>query len=505
MSVVVRFAPSPTGPLHIGGVRTALYNYCLARKEGGRFILRIEDTDQNRYTPGAEEYILEALTWCGITFDEGPHLGGAQGPYRQSERKALYAPYAHQLVEMGWAYYAFDTEEELQLMREKFQQAGLAAPQYNAITRQYMKNSLTLPKSEVQARLKDTPYVIRFMMPRQLEVRFYDEIRGWISVHTSQLDDKILLKSDGMPTYHLANIVDDHLMGVTHVIRGEEWLPSTPLHVLMYKAFGWDAPKMAHLPLLLRPDGGGKLSKRDGDLLGFPVYPIAWTDPVTGEHTLGFRERGVLPQALVNYLALLGWHPSQDREVFSLEELVEAFSLHRVSKAGARFNYEKALWFNQYYLRKAPTDTLMPLYTEQVQKAGFTPPPPQTCIALLEIAKERATLLPELFEETRFYFEAPTFPLEENLHKKLHPLFLQHLATYIQGLSDTPWEPTALEAYTKNFLETHHIPLGKTLPTLRILLTGRSSGPPLFSLIYLLGLETTRQRLAYALQQLSRV
>lgn len=504
MSVVVRFAPSPTGPLHIGGVRTALYNYCLARKEGGRFILRIEDTDQNRYTPGAEEYIIEALTWCGITFDAGPHLGGPEGPYRQSQR-TVYASYAHQLVEMGWAYYAFDTEEELQLMREKFRQAGLAAPQYNAITRQYMKNSLTLPKSEVQTRLKDTPYVIRFMMPRQLEIRFYDEIRGWISVHSSQLDDKILLKSDGMPTYHLANVVDDHLMGVTHVIRGEEWLPSTPLHIQMYKAFGWDPPKMAHLPLLLRPDGGGKLSKRDGDLLGFPVYPIAWTDPSTGELTLGFREKGFLPQALVNYLALLGWHPSQDKEIFSLEELVEAFSLHRVSKAGARFNYEKARWFNQYYIRNTPTDALLPLYMEQLQKANFTPPPPQTCIALLEIAKERATLIPELLQETQFYFQAPSFPLEENLQRKLLAPFLEYLSSYIEGLSDIAWEPTALEAYTKNFLEKHRIPMGKSFPTLRLLLTGKLSGPPLFSLIHLLGLHTTRQRLEYALQQLSQV
>jgi glutamyl-tRNA synthetase len=325
--MVVRFAPSPTGPLHIGGVRTALYNYLLARRHGGRFILRIEDTDHTRYVPGAEEYIIEALTWCGITFDEGPHLGGPHAPYRQSERKDIYAAYAHELVRRGAAYYAFDTEEELEEMRRRFEAAGMVAPQYNSITRAYMKNSLTLPPDEVEARLKSGSYVIRFLMPRDREVRFYDEIRGWVSFHTQQLDDKVLLKSDGMPTYHLANVVDDHLMAVTHVIRGEEWLPSTPLHVLLYEAFGWEMPRFAHLPLLLRPDGGGKLSKRDGDQLGFPVFPLRWKDPFTGETAEGYRERGFLPEGLINYIALLGWHPASDQEISRWSSLSRRFLL----------------------------------------------------------------------------------------------------------------------------------------------------------------------------------
>jgi len=494
--MVVRFAPSPTGPLHIGGVRTALYNYLLARQQGGRFILRIEDTDQTRYVPGAEAYIIEALSWCGLHFDEGPHIGGPHAPYRQSERKALYAQYAHELVEKGWAYYAFDSEEELEAMRRRFEAAGMVAPQYNAITRPYMKNSLTLPPAEVQERLRTQPYVIRFLIPRNREIRFYDEIRGWVSFHSRELDDKVLLKSDGMPTYHLANVVDDHLMGVTHVIRGEEWLPSTPLHVLLYEAFGWDSPKFAHLPLLLRPDGGGKLSKRDGDRLGFPVFPLTWRDPHSGEISLGYRERGFLPEAVVNYLALLGWHPATDQEVFSIAELIEQFSLERVSKAGARFDYEKARWINQQHLRRKPLAELLPLVRQVWEQRQLPPVDDTTLGQLIELARERATLLPELVEAVRFYYEEPKFPLPEPLAQKLHPAVLEQLPALLKALEHLPaWEASQLETTLKAWAKSAGLSLGKVLLTLRILLTGEEAGPALYAILTLLGPDRTRERL----------
>ncbi|MCS7153998.1 MAG: glutamate--tRNA ligase [Bacteroidia bacterium] len=494
--MVVRFAPSPTGPLHIGGVRTALYNYLLARKHGGRFILRIEDTDQTRYVPGAEEYIIEALTWCGITFDEGPHIGGPHAPYRQSERKAIYAQYAHLLVEKGWAYYAFDTEEELEEMRRRFEAAGMVAPQYNAITRSYMKNSLTLPPEEVQERLQNGKYVIRFLVPRGREVRFYDEIRGWVSVHTKEMDDKVLLKSDGMPTYHLANVVDDHLMGVTHVIRGEEWLPSTPLHVLLYEAFEWEMPKFAHLPLLLRPDGGGKLSKRDGDQLGFPVFPLRWRDPSTGEVSEGYRERGFLPEGVVNYLALLGWHPSENREIFTIEELIEAFSLERVSKAGARFDFEKARWVNQQHLRAVPTARLVELIRPLWEARGLPPVSDEKLSMLIELAKERAALLPELIESVRFYYEAPTFPLSSEREGKLNPALVENLSEWIVALRELQsWTVENIEALVKHRAKSMGLPLGKVLPTLRLALTGEESGASLYHIIHVLGQGEVVRRL----------
>src|SRR3984957_3071951 len=329
-AVRVRFAPSPTGPLHIGGVRTALYNYLFAKKHNGTFLLRVEDTDQNRFVPGAEEYIVEALRWCGIQIEEGVSVGGPHAPYRQSERKAMYRQYAEKLVELGHAYYAFDTTEELDAMRKRLEAAKVAAPQYNAVTRSTMKNSLTLSEDEVKKLMESgAHYVIRMKIPRNEEIRFHDVIRGWVVVHTQSLDDKVLFKSDGMPTYHLANVVDDYLMQITHVIRGEEWLPSAPLHVLLYRAMGWEAvmPEFAHLPLLLRPDGNGKLSKRDGDRLGFPVFPLDWKDPETGEQSSGYRERGYFPDAVANLLAFLGWNPGTTQELFSMEELIGAFSL----------------------------------------------------------------------------------------------------------------------------------------------------------------------------------
>ena len=337
--VRVRFAPSPTGPLHIGGVRTALYNYLFAKKHGGDFLLRIEDTDQSRFVAGAEDYIVDALNWCGINVDEGVSAGGSKGPYKQSERKAIYRQYADQLIESKLAYYAFDTPEELTEMRERMKSAGMASPQYNAVTRSGMKNSLTLPAEEVKTRLdRGDKYVIRIKMPRNEDVKFEDIIRGWVSVNTNNLDDKVLFKSDGMPTYHLANVVDDYLMGISHVIRGEEWLPSAPLHVLLYKSLGWESvmPKFAHLPLILKPDGNGKLSKRDGDRLGFPVFPTNWTNPETGEESSGYRERGYYPEAFNNMLAFLGWNPGTTQELFTMKELINSFSLDRVGKAGAK-------------------------------------------------------------------------------------------------------------------------------------------------------------------------
>lgn len=494
--MVVRFAPSPTGPLHIGGVRTALYNYLLARQRGGRFILRIEDTDQTRFVPGAEEYIIEALTWCGITFDEGPHIGGPHAPYRQSERKSLYAQYAHLLVERGWAYYAFDTEEELEEMRRRFEAAGMSAPQYNAITRTYMKNSLTLPPEEVQERLRSQPYVVRFLVPRGREVRFYDEIRGWVSIHTKEMDDKVLLKSDGMPTYHLANVVDDHLMGVTHVIRGEEWLPSTPLHVLLYEAFGWEKPKFAHLPLLLRPDGGGKLSKRDGDQLGFPVFPLRWRDPLTGEISEGYRERGFLPSGLINYLALLGWHPADDREIFTMEELIHAFSLERVSKAGARFDYEKARWINQQHLRALPKEKLLSLVRPLWEARHLPPISDEQLSQLIDLARERAALLPEIIDVVRFFYEEPTFPLPAERETRLNPTLIERLPQWLAALSEMQsWDQSGIESFIKAHAKEADLPLGKVLPTLRLALTGEDSGPSLYAIMEVLGQKTVVGRL----------
>ena len=371
--VRVRFAPSPTGPLHIGGVRTALYNYLLARKHGGTMILRIEDTDQNRFVPGAEQYIVESLKWVGIEFDEGVEQGGPHAPYRQSERKPMYAQYAYEMIDKGLAYYAFDTEEDLDQMRKRLE-ASKMQPAYDSVSRMSMKNSLTLPADEVKARLdRGDNFVIRIKLPRKEEVRFHDVIRGWVVVNTSTMDDKVLLKGDGMPTYHLANVVDDYLMGISHVIRGEEWLPSAPLHVMLYRYLGWEEvmPQFAHLPLLLKPEGNGKLSKRDGDRLGFPVFPLQWTDPKTQEVSSGYREGGYYPEAVANMLALLGWHPSGNQELFSMEELIAEFSLERVSKSGAKFDVQKALWFNQQYLQRKPLHEQYELLKPQVEAKGY--------------------------------------------------------------------------------------------------------------------------------------
>ena len=359
--VRVRFAPSPTGPIHIGGVRTALYNYLFAKKHQGKIILRIEDTDQSRFVKGAENYIIESLNWCGIKFDESIIDQGEYGPYRQSDRKEIYRQYAEKLIEDGNAYYAFDTSEELDQMRNKMKKAGVPSPQYNSITRSNMKNSISLSDDEVKNRLSsDEKYVIRIKMPRNEEVKIHDVIRGWVVVNTNNMDDKVIFKSDGMPTYHLANVVDDYLMKISHVIRGEEWLPSAPLHVLLYRFLGWDKemPKFAHLPLILKPDGNGKLSKRDGDRLGFPVFPIKWINPENGDVSLGYREQGYITEAFINMLSLLGWNPGTTQEIFSMDELIHSFSLDRVGKAGAKFDFDKTKWFNQQYLRAKSKEDL---------------------------------------------------------------------------------------------------------------------------------------------------
>lgn len=418
--VRVRFAPSPTGGLHLGGVRTVLYNYLFAKQNNGTFILRIEDTDRTRFVPGAEEYIFQCLEWCGLIPDEGPQQGGDYGPYRQSERKALYKQYAEQLVKKGLAYYAFDTPADLEEMRRSMKTAENPSPQYDHQTRMKMKNSLTLTEEEVNALLeKQTPHVIRFLMPDNEEVSFNDLIRGTVTFHTRTLDDKVLLKADGMPTYHLAVVVDDHLMKISHIFRGEEWLSSTPLHLLLWRGLGWEneLPQWAHLPLILKPDGNGKLSKRDGDRLGFPVYAMSWTDPKTGETTKGFKEIGFLPEAFVNVLALLGWNDGTEQEIFSLPDLVEKFSIERIHKGGAKFNFEKAKWFNHEYIKATDSKALLPefkkmLADHQIQESD------ERLLSIIDLIKERCALLPELWDNSAFFFRKPETFDTDSVNKK---------------------------------------------------------------------------------------
>lgn len=491
-AVRVRFAPSPTGPLHMGGVRTALYNYLFAKKHNGTFILRLEDTDQTRFVPGAFDYIMEALAWCGITPDEAPGIGGDYGPYVQSERKEMYKPYAEQLIENGMAYYAFDSAESLTEMRDKAKQMKMPNWQYNAITRGNMQNSLTLPQDEVQRRLNNNePYVIRFKMPRNEDVRFEDEVRGWVVVNTSNLDDKVLFKSDGMPTYHLANIVDDHTMEISHVIRGEEWLPSAPLHVLLYKGFGWDAPKFAHLPLLLRPDGNGKLSKRDGDRLGFPVFPIDWTT-AEGELYSGYREAGYLPEAFINMLAFLGWNPGTTQELFSIQELIEAFSIERVGKAGAKFDADKTKWFQQQYLRKADERDV----AQELQKLLSKPYDESFLIHVVQLMKERATFLKDMLTEGDYFFSAPTLYDAKTVKKKWKDHTAELMQEWTLKLSTiNDFSSDNIETAFKTFLEQKEMGIGAVLPAFRLLLTGKGMGPSMFEIASLLGKEESISRM----------
>lgn len=500
--VRVRFAPSPTGPLHMGGVRTALYNYLFAKKHNGKFILRIEDTDQSRFVPGAEEYIIESLKWCGIVPDEGLSFGGQSGPYRQSERKQLYRQYADQLIESGHAYLAFDTPQELEDVRERAKQAGVASWQYNHITRSSMKNALTLSADEVKARLDaGDPYVIRIKMPRNEEIRVNDRIRGWVVVNSNQLDDKVLYKSDGMPTYHLANIVDDHLMEITHVIRGEEWLPSAPLHVLLYRYFNWEAPEFAHLPLLLKPEGSGKLSKRDGDRLGFPVFPLEWQDPQTGEISSGYREKGYFPEAFINMLALLGWNPGTNQEIFSLSGLVEAFSLERVGKSGSKFDPDKARWFNQHYLREKSDQELTDLFMPLLKSRGFGPDQAYV-IKVVELLKERAVFVSDMLEG-EYLFKAPETYDEQTQKKKWKAQTPEMMVELAERFSELPtFESALVEQEFKAFIQEKEVGIGAVMPNLRLLLTGQGAGPSLFDVCELLGRDEVLTRMETGLKRI---
>ncbi|WP_066758753.1 glutamate--tRNA ligase [Crocinitomix algicola] len=494
MKVRVRFAPSPTGPLHMGGVRTALYNYLFAKKHGGDFILRVEDTDEKRFVPGAQEYILQSLKWCGIEPNEGVGYGGDKGPYIQSERKALYKPYADQLVESGKAYIAFDTSEDLERMREQAKEMGLPNWQYNGVTRSSMKNSLSLSKEEVEKRLDaGEPYTIRMKMPRNVDVKFEDEIRGWVTVNTNNLDDKVLFKETGMPTYHLANIVDDYLMEITHVIRGEEWLPSAPLHVLLYDAFGWERPKFAHLPLILRPDGKGKLSKRDGDRLGFPVFPINWISK-EGETYQGYKENGYFPGAFVNMLALLGWNPGDNQELFTLAELVEIFSLDRVGKSGARFDPDKTKWFNQQYLRATDNSELAQQMKSEFNELSTYEN--EYVAAVCSLMKERATFLGDIFAEGDYFFNEIESYDEKTVRKKWKddttPI-MEELLAELKTINN--FDTENIETCFSAYLNKNEYGFGKVGPGFRLLVTGKGMGPSMFDICALLGKEKVINRM----------
>jgi len=503
--VRVRFAPSPTGALHIGGVRTALYNYLLARQNKGTMILRIEDTDQGRFVPGAEEYILKSLEWVGIKIDEGVGAGGPYAPYRQSERKPLYQEYASKLINDGLAYYAFDTEQDLEAMRERLKKAGSDNQQYSSINRLEMRNSLTLSKEEVDKLLKsETPYVIRLKVPANEEVKVNDLIRGEVIVNSSQIDDKVLMKSDGMPTYHLANVVDDYLMKISHVIRGEEWLPSAPLHVLLYRFLGWekDMPQFAHLPLLLKPDGNGKLSKRDADQMGFPIFPLSWTDPKTNEPAKGFKESGYLPDALINFLAFLGWNPGTTQEIFSMDQLIETFSIERIGKAGTKFDIHKAQWFNQQYLR-SKTDEELALYLfESLKKEGIECADDKAR-KVISIMKERATFPNDLWEQGKFLFRAPATFDEQVVNKKWNEDAVKVLNTFRDAIKEIDFftadiAKSTLEKVTAGL----GIKTGSVMQAVRVSLTGAASGPDLMMTMEILGKEEVINRITYALNTL---
>lgn len=500
----VRFAPSPTGPLHIGGVRTALYNYLYAKQTGGTFILRVEDTDQTRYVPGAEDYIKESLEWFGLIPDEGPGYGGDYGPYRQSERKDLYAKYATQLVEEGKAYYAFDTAEDLDQMRAEMEAKGVHSAKYNYETRGSMKNSLTLSADEVQKHVDSGNYTIRLKVPQGEVISFTDAVREKVSFQSNELDDKIILKGDGMPTYHLANIVDDHLMEITHVIRGEEWLSSTAHHVLMYQYFGWEAPTFAHLPLILKPTGKGKLSKRDGAKFGFPVFPLEWKQNEE-ETYAGFREDGYLPEAVINFLALLGWNDGTDEEMFSLEELIKVFDPRRIVKSGARFDVDKSRWFNQQYIIKSTDAELAAMLTPMAEQRGIAVEPAYLA-AFARLMKERVERLPEFFEAGAFFFEAPTAYDEKTIRKKYKVENEPHFRAMIEGMRGMgQFTANAAETFVKSYISDHELSFGAVLPILRVALSGSMAGPDLFETMELLGQEEVLNRLERGLTHFTEV
>ncbi len=501
----VRFAPSPTGPLHIGGVRTALYNYLFAKKNKGDFILRIEDTDQNRYVPGAEEYIINSLKWCGIEPNEGVGASGEFGPYRQSERKSLYKKYAEQLVSEGNAYIAFDTAEELEAMRERLKNEGSSNQQYNAETRVTMKNSLTLSAEEVEKKINaGEPYVIRLKLPDKENVIFNDEVLGEISFHTSQLDDKILFKSDGMPTYHLANVVDDHLMQITHVIRGSEWVNSTPSHVLLYRFFGWKQPLFVHMPLILKPDGKGKLSKRDGDKGGFPVFPMEWTNPETNEISSGYKESGYFPKAFINMLAFLGWNSGTEQEIFSEEELIQAFSLDRIGKSGARFDPEKARWFNHQYLQMISDEEAAKEFGSILEKKEITADI-NYITQVVSLIKERANFITDFWELGCYFFEPPKSYDEKVIKKRWKEGVsdsMKEIAKIFESITEFSSETT--ESAVKEFIQSKNLNMGQILNCLRLSMVGAASGPNLFDIIAIIGKDEALSRIYNAVETIKK-
>ena len=497
--VRVRFAPSPTGALHIGGVRTALYNYLFARQHGGDLIFRIEDTDSNRFVPGAEEYIIESFKWLGIKFDEGVSFGGDHGPYRQSERRDIYKKYVQQLLEAGKAYIAFDTPEELEAKRKEVPNF-----QYDASTRMGMRNSLSMPKEEVDALIADgKQYVVRFLIEPDEEVHVHDIIRGEVVVNSSVLDDKVLYKSaDELPTYHLANIVDDHLMEVSHVIRGEEWLPSAPLHVLLYRAFGWEdtMPEFAHLPLLLKPDGNGKLSKRDGDRLGFPVFPLEWHDPKTGDVSSGYRESGYLPEAVINFLALLGWNPGNNQEIMSLDELVQLFDLSHCSKAGAKFDFEKGKWFNHEYIKMKDNAELAELFMP-VLEANDVNAPKDEVAAVVGLVKDRVSFVKDLWDTCKFFFVAPETYAEKDIKKRWKedtPRIMGELMELLEGMDD--FSPKPAEETVIGWITGKQYHMGNVMNAFRLAVVGECKGPHMFDITAVLGKEETLKRIRRAVE-----
>ncbi len=499
--VRVRFAPSPTGALHIGGVRTALYNYLFARQHGGDLVFRIEDTDSNRFVPGAEEYIIESFRWLGIKFDEGVSFGGEHGPYRQSERRSIYKKYVDQLLAADKAYIAFDTPEQLEAKRAEIQNF-----QYDARTRGEMTNSLTLPKEEVERRIADgEQYVVRFKVEPGIDVHIDDMIRGHVVIKSDILDDKVLYKSaDELPTYHLANIVDDHLMEITHVIRGEEWLPSAPLHVLLYRAFGWEdtMPTFAHLPLLLKPEGKGKLSKRDGDRLGFPVFPLEWHDPKTGDVSSGYRESGYFPEAVVNFLALLGWNPGTEQELFTLDELVQAFDIHKCSKAGARFDYQKGIWFNHEYMLKKSNEEVANLFAPIVANNGVDETM-ERITQVVAMMKDRVNFVKELWPLCSFFFIAPTEYDEKTVKKRWKAdsaKVMGELADVLEGIDDFSVE--GQEPVVMKWVEEKGYKLGDVMNAFRLTLVGIGKGPGMFDISAFLGKEETLKRMRKAIEVL---
>lgn len=503
----VRFAPSPTGGLHLGGVRTALYNYLFAKKHNGNFILRIEDTDQSRYVEGAEQYIIDCLTWCGLIPDESPVHGGNSGPYRQSERKESYRHYAEKLISSGNAYYAFDTPEELDKMREQYKTPENPSPQYDHRIRKQMRNSISMPPDQVKQLLhNNTPHVVRIQIPVNEMVIFKDMIRGEVQFNTNGVDDKVLLKADGMPTYHLAVVVDDYLMKITHAFRGEEWLPSSPVHILLWKYLGWEKqmPQWAHLPLILKPDGNGKLSKRDGDRLGFPVFAMDWKDPRTGGITRGFREIGFLPEAFTNLLALLGWNDGTGKEIFTREELIEVFDIDRVHKAGAKFDFEKAKWFNHEWIKISPVERLVAYLESVLQEKGISADR-KLINDITELVRDRCTFINDIWTHSAFFFISPEQPdltpiaAKWNDQKKT---FFEELVVVFEKTS--PWDAVSLEHECKLLSAANDLKPGDVLLPLRIMLVGGKFGPGVFDIAAILGQEETKKRMQHSLNLLNK-